>query len=123
MCAALRPPLHVCLAFPLSDVSAALDISCVAAKSMLEQLGIDTTETDENHGTVCLAAQPLAQLPCVATSALPFCAGNVRSDALLPVVVQPRMVPGAAYTAPHAGAARGRSNPVVTRVLRGRGQP
>ena len=88
---------------------------------MLERLGIDEAETLENGGTQLLA-QPFAMPPHVAAAALPF-EGNVRPDMLLPVVVHPRQLVGAAFTSPHTGGARGRSNPVIARVLHGRGGP
>ena len=88
---------------------------------MLERLGIDETEEEENHGPQLLA-QPLAMPPHAAAAALPF-EGNVQPDRLLPVVVQSQLILSATYTSPHTGAARGRSNPVVARMLRGRGGP
>ena len=60
---------------------------------MLERLGIDETEAQENHGPQLLA-QPPAMLPHAAAAALPF-EGNLQPDRLLPVVVQPRLIHGA----------------------------
>ena len=88
---------------------------------MLERLGIDEAEELENY-TPQLLAQPPAMPPHAAAAALPF-EGNLRPDRLLPVVVQPQLIHSATYTSPHTGAARGRSNPVVARMLRGRGGP
>ena len=75
---------------------------CVlAAKSMLERLGIDQTNDQENSAGQQLLAQPLALPPCATAAALPL-EGNIRPDVLLPGVVQPRLIAGATYSAPHA---------------------
>ena len=89
---------------------------------MLERLGIEETEEQENSGGDQLLAQPLAQPPRAVAAALPF-EGNLRPAALLPVVVQPRQLMGAAFTSPYTGGARGRANPVVARVWSSRGGP
>ena len=100
----------------------AFRFSSVAAKSILERLGIDKTETQENSGDPQLRLQPLAQPLRAVALALPL-EGNLRPNALLPVVVQPQQLLGTAYTSPYTGAARGRSNPIIARMLGGRGGP
>ena len=91
-----------------------------AAKSIDKQLGVALTELQENSGGPQLLAHAAPQPPHAAAPALPL-QGNLRPDALLPVVVQPRLIPGAVYTPPYVGAAHGRSNPVQESFLRGRG--
>ena len=116
MCAACRSPLA--LNFCLT-----LGCSCchvLAAKSIFDRLGIDQTNDDENSTGQQLYAQPATQLPRAAALALTF-QGSLRPDALMPVVVQPRLINSAAYTAPHAGDARVLANPVREELLRGRG--
>ena len=67
----------------------------LAAKSILDRLGIDQTNDDENSTGQQLYAQPATQLPRAAALALTF-QGNLRPDALMPVVVQPRLINSAA---------------------------
>ena len=73
----------------------------LAAKSILERLGIDATNHRETSAGQQQLAQPQALQPCATVNALPL-EGNVRPDALLPVVVHTRLIAGATYTAPHA---------------------
>ena len=88
---------------------------------MLERLGIDETEMQENHGPQPLA-QPIAMPPRAVAAALPF-EGNLRPGMLLPLVVHPQQLLGAAFTSPHTGAACSRSKPVIAHALRGSGGP
>lgn len=89
---------------------------------MIDPLGTNENDSKENSSIPELTQQADSVVAHVV--ALPF-DGNLRLDALLPGVVQPRVqfIPGAAYTAPHANGARGRSNPVTARFLRGRSGP
>ena len=103
-----------CLCLTLLAVSLVL-----AAKSIDNGLNMDLAEFQENTGGPQLLAQTAARLPCAAATALPL-QGNLRPEALLPVIVQPQLIPGAAYTPPNTGAARGRCNPLSGRLLRGR---
>lgn len=57
----------------------------------------------------------------MAAPALPLL-GNLKPEALLPVVVQPQLVPGPVYSPPFTVSVCGLSNPVVGRFLRGRGR-
>ena len=82
---------------------------------MLGRLGVPQTNDHENSN----GAQLLAEPPTTAL-ALPF-EGNLNPGALIPVVVQPRLLSGAAYTAPHTGAERNIPNPVPAGLMRGRG--
>ena len=116
MCVARRPPLvltYSCL------MLVALVVLSVAAKSMLDRLGVPQTNEQENSAGCQLLAEPAAQPASAAALALPF-QGNLRPNALIPVVVQPRLINAAAYTAPHAGNGRGLSNPGPAELLRGR---
>ena len=92
----------------------------LAAKSILERLGINETETQENSAGPQLLVQPLAQPPRAVTAALPL-EGNLNLNALMPVIVQPRLMSSAAYTAPHTGAGRDITNPVPAERLLGGG--
>ena len=85
MCAACRLPLALifCLTLGCSCCHA------LVAKSIFDRLGIDQTNDEENSTGQQLFAQPATQLPRVAALALTF-QGNLRPDALMPVVVQPR---------------------------------
>ena len=90
MCDARRPPLvltYSCL------MLVALVVLSVAAKSMLYQLGVPQTNEQENLMGSQLVAEPAVQpaSPSVAAFALPF-QGNLRPDALVPVVVQPQLI-------------------------------
>ena len=79
-----------------------LDVSLshfLAAKSIFDRLGIEQSNEDENSGDPQLLAQPVDQQPRLAAPALPF-AGNLRPEALLPIIMQPRLIPVAATTAP-----------------------
>ena len=89
---------------------------------MLERLGIDQTNDQENSAGKQLLAQPLPLPPCMTAAVLPL-EGNIRPDALVPGVVQPRLIAGATYTAPHAEAVRHLANPLHAELLRGRGGP
>ena len=90
----------------------------LAAKSMLGRLGVPQTNDHENSRGSQLLAEPAAQLPPATALALPF-EGNLNTGALMPVVVQPRLLSGAAYTAPHTGAERNFPNPVPVRCPQG----
>ena len=99
MCAARRPPrvlTYSCL------MLVAIVVFSVAAKSILDRLGIDQTNEQENSLGSQLLAQPPPLQPRAAAAALPF-EGNLRPAALLPVIVQPRLVSGATFTAPLSG--------------------
>ena len=87
---------------------------------MLGRLGVPQTNDHENSNGSQLLAEPAAQLPPATALALPF-EGNLNTGALMPVVVQPRLLSGAAYTAPHTGAERNIPNPVPAGLMRGRG--
>ena len=87
---------------------------------MLERLGIDQTNDQENSAGQQLLAQPLPLPPCATAAALPL-EGNVRPDALVPGVVQPRLIAGATYAAPHAEAGRHLAKPLHIELLRDRG--
>ena len=100
-----------------------LALSYVAAKSTNDAIGID--QSDENAGGAQLLAETVTDQPHAAVPAglaLPF-VGHLRPEALLPVVVQPQLVSGAAYTPPFSGAAHGLPNPLAGRILCGRGGP
>ena len=96
-----------------------LALSHVAAKSNHNELGIDQNEFQENAIDPLLSAQTIAEQSRAVAHALPLL-GNLRPDALLPVVVQPQLVPGTVYTPPYNGAEPGRSYPVLGSFLRGR---
>lgn len=85
-----------------------LALSHVAAKSNHNELGIDQNEFQENAIDPLLSAQTIAEQSRAVAHALPLL-GNLRPDALLPVVVQPQLVPGTVYTPPYNGAEPGRS--------------
>ena len=72
----------------------------LAAKSMLGRLGVPQTNDHENSRGSQLLAELAAQPSPATALALPF-EGNLNPGALIPVVVQPRLLSGAAYTAPH----------------------
>ena len=92
-----------------------LALSHVAAKSNHNELGIDQNEFQENAIDPLLSAQTIADQSRAVAHALPLL-GNLRPDALLPVVVQPQLVPGTVYTPPFIGAeCRGRAWPFLTR--------
>ena len=92
----------------------------VAAKSMLGRLGVPQTNDHENSRGSQLLAELAAQPSSATALALTF-EGNLNPGALIPVVVQPRLLSGAAYTAPHTGAERNIPNPVPAGLMRGRG--
>ena len=93
----------------------------LAAKSMLGRLGVPQTNDQENSTRSQLLAGPAAQPPPATATALPF-EGNFNPGALIPVVVQPRLLlSGAAYTAPNTGAERHLPNLVPAGLMRGRG--
>jgi hypothetical protein len=94
----------------------------VAAKATIDRLGINLIENEENAGAAPVPAQPLQQPRRIFVPALPL-KGYLRPEALLPVVVQPQLIPRATYTAPHSGVARSCSNPVQGLTLRGREGP
>ena len=73
-----------------------LALSHVAAKSNHDELGINQSEFQENYGDPQILAHAIAEQPRAVAHALPLL-GNLRPDALLPVVVQPRLVPETAY--------------------------
>ena len=89
-----------------------LALSRVAAKSNHNEFGIDQNEFQENTSDPLLSAHTIAEQSRAVARALPLL-GNLRPDALLPVVVQPQLVPGTAYTPPYSGAEPGRSDPVL----------
>jgi hypothetical protein len=91
----------------------------LTAKSMLGRLGVPQTNDQENSTGSQLVAEPAAQPPPATALALPF-EGNLNPGALIPVVVQPRLLSGAGYTAPHTGAERNIPNPVAAGLMRGR---
>ena len=91
----------------------------LAAKSNHNELGIDQNEIPENSMDPLLSAQTIAEQSRAVARALPLL-GNLRPDVLLPVVVQPQLVPGTAYTPPYHGAEPGSSDPVLGSFLRGR---
>ena len=86
----------------------------VAAKSIYDRLGIDQQETDENAGAPQLLAQSIAQPALTVATALPF-NGNLRAGALIPVIVQPRLISLSeeAYSAPYAGRAHNPETPIA----------
>ena len=92
----------------------------LAAKSMLGQLGVAQTNDHENSNGSQLLAEPTAQPPPATALTLPF-QGNLKPGTLMPVVVQPRLLSGVAYTAPHTGAERNLLNPVPAGLMRSRG--
>ena len=94
----------------------------LAPKSINDQLGIDLTENVENFRVVEVPAQPLEQSHRAVVPALPL-QGHLRPEVLLPVVVQPQLMPSTAYTAPNAGAARSRAIPIPGLILRGHEGP
>jgi len=94
----------------------------VAEKSNHNELGIDQNEFQENYGDPQALAHAIAEQPCAVARALPLL-GNLRPDALLPVVVQPRLIPGQAYTPPFTGTEMGRSDRILGCFLRGRRAP
>ena len=98
MCAACRLLLALII-FCLNVI--AFTFTCAAAKSIYDRLGIDQDETEESADAPQLVVQPIAQPTLSVVTALPF-NGNLRADALLPVVVQPRLISEEAYTAPCA---------------------
>ena len=73
----------------------------LAAKSINDQLGIDLAENLENSEAFQLHVQPLEQSRCAVVTALAL-TGNLRPEVLLPVIVQPRLMPSTAYTAQRA---------------------
>lgn len=88
----------------------------------IDTLGIDRPIDQENSSGPQMVAQPWrTQPPSAAERALPL-EGNLRYDALLPVVVpaHPLRMTAAIYTPPLPQGARGRSNPLTARMLRGR---
>jgi len=91
-----------------------------ANKCILDRLGIDRTIEQENFTGQQVLARPVVQPPCAAALALPF-EGNFNPAALIPVVVQPRLLNAAAYTSPQTGNGRVLANPVASGLLRGRG--
>ena len=97
----------------------ALVVFYVAAKSMLDRLGVPQTDEQEDSTGSQLISEPAVQPGSAAAFALPF-QGNLRPDALIPVVVQPQLISAAEYTAPHAGIGRDLWNPVRAELLRGR---
>jgi hypothetical protein len=91
-----------------------------ANKSILDRLGIDQTIEQENLLGPQLLSQPVVQPPPAVATALPL-EGNLNPNALVPVIVQPRLLSAAIYSAPHTGNGRHISNPVAAGLLRGRG--
>jgi len=94
--------------------------SQIDARPASGRLGVPQTKDQENSTGSQLLAAPAAQPPPTTALALPF-QGNLNPGALMPVVVQPRLLSGAAYTAPHTGAERNILNPVPAGLMRGRG--
>ena len=92
----------------------------MAAKASIDRLGTNLIENEENSRGGQLLAQPVEQPRRTFVPALPLI-GHLRPEAMLPVVVQLQRIPGAAYTAPHAGTASSYSNPIPGLILRGRG--
>ena len=92
----------------------------LAAKSMLGRLGVPQTNEHENSRGSQLLAELAAQPSPATALALPF-EGNLNPGALIPVVVQPRLLSGAAYTAPHTGAERNSANPLPAGLTLGCG--
>ena len=92
----------------------------MAAKASIDRLGTNLIENEENSRGGQLLAQPVEQPRRTFVPALPLI-GHLMPEAMLPVVVQLQRIPGAAYTAPHAGATRSYSNPIPGLTLRGRG--
>ena len=120
MCAA---PVYPSCPLPAYVSDALLVVSrMLAAKPINDQLGINLTENLENYGAIHVPAQLLEQPGRAVVSALPLI-GHLRPEVLLPVVVQPRLMPSTVYTAPHAEAARSRPSPITGLVLRGREGP
>jgi len=89
-----------------------------ANKSVLARLDVPETTGQENYFDPQLPVQPVVQPPRAV--ALPF-EGNLKPHALMPVVVQLRLLNAAAYSAPHAGDERVIPNSVHPQLLRGRG--
>ena len=75
----------------------------MAEKSNHNELGIDQNEFQENYGDPQVLAHGIAEQPRAVARALPFL-GNLRPDALLPVVVQP-------WTGLHSAVQRDRDGP------------
>ena len=92
----------------------------LAAKSMLGRLGVPQTNGHENSNGAQLLAEPAAHPPPATALALPF-QGNLNPGALMPVVVQPRLLSGAADRAPHTGAERNSANPLPAGLTLGCG--
>ena len=92
----------------------------LAAKSMLGRHGVPQTNHHKNSIGSQLLAEPAAQPPPATALALPF-QGNLNPGALIPVVVQPRLLSGAAYTAPYTGAERNLPSPLPAGLMRDRG--
>ena len=91
----------------------------LAAKSILERLGVDPTIEQENSTGQQLLAQSGMQQPPAVAHALPF-AGNLNISTLMPVVVQTRLLNAAVCSAPHTRNGRVLANPVAAELLRGR---
>ena len=72
---------------------------------MLGRLGVPQTNDHENSNGAQLLAEPAAQPPPTTALALPF-QGNLNPGALMPVVVQPRLLSGAGRHL-HGSAHRG----------------
>ena len=105
------------------DLFCALTLGCacccvLAAKSILDRLGVPQTNTQENSTGQQLLARPAVQPPCAAALALPF-EGNLNPAALIPVVVQPRLLNAAAYTSPQTGNGRVLNTKLQTPWLQG----
>jgi hypothetical protein len=113
-------PAHATLDLLMYDTSLRLAVVLAANKSILDRLGIDETIEQENSTGQQLLARQAVQPPCAAAFALPFY-GNLNPAALIPVVVQPRLLNAAAYTSPQTGNGRVLANPVAEGLLRGRG--
>ena len=88
----------------------------LAAKSVIDRLGIDQTNDQDNSAGPQLLAQPAVQPPQQVALAVPS-EGNLNPNALMPVVVQPRLMSSAAYTAPYTGAGRVIANAVPAERL------
>ena len=114
----LPSPCPLLMSYALLVVSRML-----AAKSIHNELGIDLAVLLENAGAPQLLAQTAAQPPHVAALALPLNIGNLRPESLLPVVVQPQLIPSTACTDSRNGAARSRASPIPGLTLRGREGP
>ena len=122
MCAPPTPSYSVLSSFCSDTRLLVACCSVLAAKSILERLGMDATNEQENSAGRQQLAQPRELQPCATVNALPL-EGNLRPDALLPVVVHTRLIAGATCMTPHVERGRDLANHMHAQLLNGRGGP